>query len=236
MKEISFDSKMYVKAVSVSVPIVYGEILPTATFDLLVSNAARVSVDGFTAEFTSRDAGLLRRLITDVHGSPFEHAVLGFQVEVPIFVERQWRTHRWSSFNEMSGRYSEMLPKGYVPDVLHKQIGTAMDYRRESLEFTILDLSNIEAMYTESWKTYQTLLYNGVANEEARIILPVGMYTKFYWTANLRSIANFLSLRTDVHAQLQIREAAAQVEDIFRQYFPHIHDAWNEAGRKPLGA
>lgn len=227
---------MYVKAVSVSVPIVYGEICPAATFDLLVSNAARVSVDGFTAQFTNRDTGLLRRLITDVHGSPFEHATLGFQVEVPIFVERQWRTHRWSSFNELSGRYSEMLPKAYEPKELHAQVGSAMNYERVMLDDSYFIIKDMKDMYYEAWDSYQRLLSEGVANEEARIVLPVGMYTKFYWTANLRSIANFLSLRTDVHAQLQIREAAAQVEDIFRQYFPHIHDAWNEAGRKPLGA
>lgn len=236
MTEISFDSEMHVKAVSVSTPITDEEFSEPRPFDLLVVNAARVSVGGFAEHFTPKDEGLLKRLVTDVHGSPFEHASIGFLVEVPIFVERQWRTHRWSSFNEHSGRYSVMLPKAYVPENFHSQEGKAMDYKRTPLYDSYYDKLLAQDMYIKSWEAYTLLLNDGVANEEARILLPVGMYTKFYWTANLRSIANFLSLRTDVHAQVQIRQAAAQVELIFKKYFPAIHKVWEEAGRKPLGA
>lgn len=235
-EELVFDNKMHVVTRSVSIPIIDGELLPYSEYDLLVVNAARVSVDGYSTGLSTRDVGLLKRLVTDVHGSPFEHAYIGFEVEVPIFVERQWRTHRWSSFNEHSGRYSEMLPKGYVPESLHTQEGGAMDYKRTVLYDSWHARMSMQQSMQSAWAAYQSLLGDGVAKEEARMVLPVGMYTKFVWTANLRSIANFLSLRTDVHAQLQIREAAAKVEDIFKTYFPYVHEVWDNAGRKPLGA
>lgn len=206
--------------------------------DLIPVNAARVSVNGESQDFTERDNGLLRRLITDRHGTPFEHGTIGFLVEVPIFVERQWRTHRWSSFNEHSGRYSLIEPKGYLPKVFHKQVGKAMDYQREDLTGNkdISALFSCDNSYQESWVTYCNLINIGVAREEARIVLPVGFYTKFYWTANLRSIVNFLSLRNDVHAQSQIREAAEKVETIFARFFPATHKAFIENDRQPIGA
>lgn len=206
--------------------------------DLIPVNAARVSVGGESNSFTDKDNGLLRRLISDRHGTPFEHGTIGFLVEVPIFVERQWRTHRWSSFNEHSGRYSLIEPIAYIPKVWHETVGKPMNYERKEVnEDTSYEASKwTYDSYYNAWSSYTAMLSEGVTREEARIVLPVGFYTKFYWTANLRSIINFLSLRNDVHAQSQIREAAEKVENIFAKHFPETHKAFVENNRLPIGA
>ncbi len=231
MTELSFDTKMYVDAVSTTTSINNPESSP----ELLIVNAARVSVGGNSQELDDKDKGLLRRLIADKHGTPFEHANIGFRIEVPIFVERQWRTHRWSSFNEHSGRYSKIIPKYYLPEKWLKNVGKPMDYKRVEFENAYL-LHMYRYSAEEAWKLYEEALDKGVANEQARAILPVGFYTSFYWTANLRSISNFLSLRTDDHAQMEIRDAAFQVEAIFKEMYPDVWQAWVDNDRKPLGA
>ena len=77
-----------------------------------------------------------------------------------------------------------------------------------------------------AFEMYNHMLTLGVAKELARTVLPVGTYTEFYWTVNARSLMNFLSLRTSVHAQYEIREYASAVEQVFQTLMPITHKAW----------
>ena len=70
----------------------------------------------------------------------------------------------------------------------------------------------------------------GVAKELSRTVLPVGMYTQFYWTVNARSLMNFLSLRLSKSAQSDIRQYAKSVESIFADKMPVTYKAWVENG------
>lgn len=234
---IEFISEPTVRTIAVSRPV---EGSGFSDIDLLPVNAARVSASGFSTEFDKRDAGLERRLIADLHGTPFEHATMTFFIEVPLFVNAQWHTHRWSSFNQESARYTEFKPRFYLPrdDDWRLQGGKPMDYELEpTCEALGSKARSIVAVFCEEqWDAYQLLLSNGIAREQARMVLPENLMTRFWWTANLRSIANFLSLRTDTHAQKEIRDAAFLVEKEVEKYFPEFHKAWNEAGRKAIGA
>ncbi|NBS69277.1 RsmE family RNA methyltransferase, partial [bacterium] len=69
------------------------------------------------------------------------------------------------------------------------------------------------------------------AKELARAVLPVSMYTQFYWTLNARALMNFLSLRNHPSAQLDIRQYAAEVEKSFQQVMPVTHECWVKNGR-----
>ena len=222
---------MHVELYSESVPVEFDDI------ELLVVNAARVSVDGQSKEWTERDSGLVNRLMRDMHGSPFEHITFGFRIQVPIFVERQWHTHRWSSFNEESARYTEYMPKFYVPNEMRKDTGKPMDYQYDNFSESNNQWlrSSMKIYYTECYNAYKSLLNEGVAKEHARMILPVGTYTKFIWTANFRSIANFLSLRMDPHAQKEIQDAAGKINDILCREIPNLMDRFNKNERKLLG-
>ena len=90
----------------------------------------------------------------------------------------------------------------------------------------------IVRVYKEIYSTYRKLLEYGVAREMARIVLPLGTYTQFYWTVNSRSLMNFLKLRMAEDAQYEIREYAKVIYLIFRERMPWTVEAWEKLGRK----
>ena len=237
INEIEFVSEPTVRTIAVSRPV---DDAGFSNIDLLPVNAARVSASGFSTEFSARDSGLERRLINDLHGTPFEHATMTFFIEVPLFVNAQWHTHRWSSFNQESARYTEMKPRFYLPEEDNWRLKPEkrMDYKYDPACESLGSKARfiVQSMNESAWEDYQILLSNGIAREQARVVLPENLMTRFWWTANLRSLANFLSLRTDEHAQKEIRDAAFLVEKEVEKYFPEFHKAWTESGRKAIGA
>lgn len=209
--------------------------------DQKVTGAARVST-GKGPEYTSKgetaDAKLINFLMSNGHGTPFEHAVFQFFVKAPIFVVREWQRHRIGSYNEQSGRYSEFKPEFYVPDHIrvphheNKQQSVQRDpfvNQPRSTEALIADINNA---CVKSFTDYQELLRMGVAREMARMVLPVSMYSSFWWTVNARSLMNFLMLRNAEAAQWEIRQYAEVVEDSFAETMPWTHAAFVAAGRR----
>ena len=120
--------------------------------DLTPVNAARVSYAKESKEFTEKDAKLIRYLLRESHGSPFEHCVFQFRVKAPLFVVRQWERHRIASYNEQSGRYVEMEPEFYCPDPVIKYVSK------------------------EAYRVYRELLADH-KKEYARMVLPLNLYT-----------------------------------------------------------
>src|SRR3954449_3277644 len=100
--------------------------------DLAVANGARVSFNLASQELSSREEGLIRFLMRDRHGSPFEHGYFRFIVKAPLFVVREHHRHRAGhSYNEWSGRYSKMQAEFYVPDNVRTQVGKPGAYTFE---------------------------------------------------------------------------------------------------------
>ncbi len=165
--------------------------------DLSVVNSARVSFAVRKEEMDDRDKGLIRFLMRDRHGTPFEHNSLRFHIRCPIFVVREWMRHRISSFNEESGRYHQLEADFYVPEVhnVRSQVGKPGAYTFERVDDELANetRSRFEQIYRDVYKEYQEMLEQGVAKEVARAILPVGIYTQFYWTLN-RAVADELPL------------------------------------------
>lgn len=248
MVDIEFSSDMTVKLVR------------AMAADEFVVQAAQVSAQGETdiAELVAKyESGkinidrFIAALMKGRHGSPFEHTAFTFFVEAPIFVFREWQRHRISSFNEMSGRYTTLKPKFYVPDKSRSVInsGTKMkpdfsgvdwdidanfeDYNRKSaVEF------HLSYGATEAWDRYTMLLETGIANEVARMVLPLNIYSQMYWTVNARSLMNFLSLRVGTddstfrsYPQYEIDLAAQKVEKCFFLMMPATHKAFVVNGR-----
>ena len=83
--------------------------------DLSVVNGARVSFARRKEEMDESDEGLIRFLMRDRHGTPFEHNAFRFHIRCPIFVAREWMRHRVGSFNEFSMRYAKATDDFYVP-------------------------------------------------------------------------------------------------------------------------
>lgn len=200
--------------------------------DVRAANSARVSFGG-TAKGEERDKILIKYLLEHSHYSPFEHCYFQFHIKCPIFVARQWMRHRWCSYNEISARYTEVKEEFYTPEKFRIQDKTN---RQGSFESPDLDNKKLLDIYEkaidQSYKAYKQLLEQGVAREMARMILPVGQYTEFYWSVNARSLLNFLSLRCDDHAQKEIKDYADAMAEIFKEKMPWTYEAFEQINKK----
>jgi thymidylate synthase (FAD) len=198
--------------------------------DLSVVNGARVSFARRKTEMDESDEALIRFLMRDRHGSPFEHNAFRFHVRCPIFVAREWFRHRIGSFNEFSLRYARATDDFYVPeaDDVRTQVGKPGAYSFEPVDAELAERTRDElrALYEQAYATYEGLVEAGVARELARSVLPVGAYTQFFWTVNARSLMNFVSLRNSEFAQLEIRRYAEAVEAFFAELMPVTYAAF----------
>jgi thymidylate synthase (FAD) len=202
--------------------------------DLSVVNAARVSFGIHTEQLSERDKGLIGFLMREKHGTPFEHNFFRFHIKAPIFVVREWFRHRigWS-YNEYSGRYSQMTTEAYIPDAeqMRTQVGKPGAYTFEPMENYQFSRDRIKMSYFASFHAYEKLLEEGVAKEVARSVLPVATYSEFYATTNARALMNFINLRGDETAQWEIRQYADVLEQFFQAAMPITYDHFINNGR-----
>ncbi len=198
--------------------------------DLSVANAARVSFARHKDELDEADEGLIRFLMRERHGTPFEHNAFRFHIRCPIFVAREWFRHRVGSFNEFSMRYAKATDEFYVPEPedVRTQVGKPGAYTFEPVEDDLAERTREELrdVYERAFAAYERLVQEGVAREIARAVLPVGAYTEFYWTVNARSLMNFVSLRADEAAQREIRRYALAVERFLEEQMPVTYAAF----------
>nr|1O24_A Chain A, Thymidylate synthase thyX [Thermotoga maritima]1O24_B Chain B, Thymidylate synthase thyX [Thermotoga maritima]1O24_C Chain C, Thymidylate synthase thyX [Thermotoga maritima]1O24_D Chain D, Thymidylate synthase thyX [Thermotoga maritima]1O25_A Chain A, Thymidylate synthase thyX [Thermotoga maritima]1O25_B Chain B, Thymidylate synthase thyX [Thermotoga maritima]1O25_C Chain C, Thymidylate synthase thyX [Thermotoga maritima]1O25_D Chain D, Thymidylate synthase thyX [Thermotoga marit len=194
------------------------ELVDVMGNDLSAVRAARVSFDmGLKDE--ERDRHLIEYLMKHGHETPFEHIVFTFHVKAPIFVARQWFRHRIASYNELSGRYSKLSYEFYIPS----------PERLEGYKTTIPPervTEKISEIVDKAYRTYLELIESGVPREVARIVLPLNLYTRFFWTVNARSLMNFLNLRADSHAQWEIQQYALAIARIFKEKCPWTFEAF----------
>jgi len=203
--------------------------------------AARVSVVGLDdadADYDDEEyAGLINYLMAHRHGTPFEHNSLTLRVSAPIFVFREWHRHRVQSFNEQSGRYSQLEPVFHVParDRPLVNVGTSARPRMAlgTQEQYEAQVSRMMRAYELAYEAYLQALDEGVAKEVAREVLPVAIYSSMYVTANLRAWFSFLSLRVydgDAayvsYPQYEIEQAARKIEVILEELFPLAYGAF----------
>lgn len=203
--------------------------------DLSVVNGARVSFLQMKETLDGKDEGLIRFLIREKHASPFEHNLFRFHIRCPIAVAREWMRHRWSSFNEHSLRYSQAIDEFYIPDApqVRTQTGKPGSYRFESMDESVAGevREQMAEQYRSAWNTYEDMIQKGVARELARFVLPVGLYTEFYWSVNARALMNFISLRNAETAMWEIARYGEAVEEFFSVCMPSTHKAFLEFGR-----
>jgi thymidylate synthase (FAD) len=203
--------------------------------DLSVVNGARVSFARRKEEMDESDEGLIRFLMRDRHGTPFEHNSFRFHIRCPLFVAREWMRHRVGSFNEFSLRYAKATDDFYVPaaEDVRSQVGKPGAYSFEPVSEDVAEATRekLQAVYEVAYLAYTQLVELGVARELARCALPVGAYTEFYWTINARSLMNFLSLRNAETAQREIRRYAEACERFLEQHMPVTYEAFVANGR-----
>jgi len=210
--------------------------------------AARVSTAGEASlesldEDPAKSRGLIRFLLRERHGSPFEHGSITFRVTMPRFAGREQLRHRAGfSYNEESGRYRKYEPNFYVPG--HErpivQVGKAGAYTFEMGTEEQYDLM-IDAYLISIatvWEQYNRMLDGGIAREVARGVLPETIFSTMYITCNARSLMHYLSLRTKddraekmSYPQWEIEQVARKMEKSLAELMPITYEAFNDYGR-----
>ena len=217
----------------------YIELVDTLGDDLTPVNAARVSFDGFSEEFTDKDRKLSKFLIKHKHHSPFRHQHCMFILKAPEFVMRQWYKHvvgiettsahvtKDHAWNEISGRYVP-YDEFYEPTEFRKQ----SEDNKQASDGLVDNQAHVQRIWEigqrEAITAYEELLKRGVAREQARSILPLTVYTKVWWTASFQSIMNFIELRDEKTSQVEIQEYAKVLKEIMLQTFPETTKLWSE--------
>ncbi len=197
--------------------------------DQSIVNAARRSLKPGQQEKLSSPVSLIRYLVRNRHTSPIEMVEMKFHLKMPIFVARQWMRHRMASINELSGRYSVLEDEFYIPSVEDINVQSTDNHQGRgkpvgkntammAINYLQMDAKTAYAHYEKMLDEYD------IAKEVARLNLPVNIYTEFYWKIDLWNLMNFMNLRLDDHAQLEIREYAGAVAWI-------VQDGWPEAYR-----
>jgi len=196
--------------------------------DLTVANAARVSFhkesqlndDG---TLSTRDSKLIGYLAEHNHWTPFAHAVITLHIKAPIPIRAQFAKHTVGLvMNEVSRRYVTDTPEFYVPEWRAKPTDGAKQGSSDFiLDETLFDLNTIyNKVIKDAEVAYNELLKAGVAPEQARFVIPQGVYTEWWWTGSLAAFARVVKLRADPHAQWEIRQYADAFDKLIRPLFP----------------
>ncbi len=217
----------------------YIEVVDSLGDDLTPVNAARVSFGDRSNEFTEKDRKLSKFLIKNKHFSPFRHQHVMMIIKAPEFVMRQWYKHvvgiettsnhptKDHAWNEISGRYVE-YEDFYIPDNYRAQ----SDDNKQASDGVVDDQEGASALWKKSQSTaikcYREMLDMGMAKEQARSILPLTVYTQVWWTASFQSIMNFIELRDEPTAQVEIQEYARALKKIMLDVFPETTELWEE--------
>ena len=209
------------------------ELVDVMGDDLTVVNSARVSFDKasmFDSDeygnnlLSAADTKLINYLAKHNHTTPFTHPQITLRETVPIFVARQRFKHVVGfTYNEVSRRYVDTPPKFFFPavwrsrpegsvkqgsgDAIAYGMGMAMTERYAQL------IAGAEKLYGE-------MLEEGVAPEQARMVLPQSMFTSYYVTGSLAAFARAYKQRIDAHAQVEIQELAKQWNALIEPLFP----------------
>ena len=188
------------------------------------------------------DKKLLHYLWKNRHTSPFESVKITLNIKMPIFVMRQYVRHRMQNLNEVSARYTELPNEFYIPKVWRKQdtknkqgsiveenwnpLFVLHQYHSGSEISTATEV--VERHCKFSYELYQMLLEKGIAREQARIVLPLNIYTEIYACWDLKNLLYFITLRDDFHAQFEIQEYAKAIKSICQELFPWTMESYEK--------
>lgn len=211
---------------------------PDCRFDADDTDPARSARRSFNAQDKPRpredDLRLAKYLIKHKHTTPLEMIEVWLEMQLPIFVARQFVRHRTTSINEVSARYVQLPSAWYIPDPEHVggKAKTNKQGRGDAIapwKATVYRKS-LDLVCWVSYKAYQTAIKQGVAPEVARNFLHVNHYTAWLWKQNLHNLMHFLLLRLDEHAQYESQVYASAILQLIEPQLPNLVSAYREFG------
>ena len=219
----------------------YVRLLNNMGSDVDIVNAARVSFDKSVTELSDNDEKLIDFLIRERHDSTLRHCVMSFEIYAPLMVARQYYKHAVASthlddqmgWNESSRRYITEKEQFYIPAV--SEWRSAPDNRKQGSGEPVNTgtgakcLQRLRASVERGIRDYEDALKDGVAPEQARLLLPAyAMYVRWRWTASLNALMHFISLRVEKSAQYEIQQYALAVEKYVDEHYPVAMQSWRK--------
>ena len=212
------------------------ELVDSLGSDLSVVNSARVSFGVHKEILDEKDEKLIKYLIKHRHTSTLEHCVLTFRFKVPLYIRSQHHRHRTWSYNEISRRYTDINMEFYEPqsfrtqhksnrqasnveDLINPEVGNNYPHKTSD---------SVKEHNKVSLKLYNQMIEAGVCREQARGVLPQGMYTEYYGTVNLNNLLKFIELRSHAGAQWEIQRVAEACLEIAKEIYPVTVQAYQE--------
>jgi thymidylate synthase (FAD) len=202
------------------------EIPGVETAEEFIAYAARVSnPDNQNNNKTA--AKLLKYLMDNKHWSPFEMVSITMEINTTRDIARQILRHRSFSFQEFSQRYANPLDMGFdfrearMQDIKNRQASHPTDDKELQERWITKQCNIVEDVY----KVYNWAIKNGIAKEQARVVLPEGMTkSRMYMAGTLRSWIHYVQIRTHEGTQKEHREVAEQCKSLLVLKFPSISE------------
>ena len=200
------------------------EVLPTAQD--LVAYCARVSNPSNQMN-TETSERLLKYLIKHKHWSPFEMVSACLEIETTRDIAHQIVRHRSFAFQEFSQRYADPAEFGEqfvtrearLQDVKNRQNSVETD----DAELRVKWQAHQETVIKAAEKAYKWAIDNGIAKEQARVVLPEGCTkTRLYMNGSLRSWVHYIELRGANGTQKEHMEIAHACAKVVAESFPNI--------------
>lgn len=206
--------------------------------DLRVVNAARVSFDKWSDKYQDRDDRLIAYLAKHGHWTPFGHVMITLRLQMPIFTARQWIKSDKGCIrndngveNEVSRRYVDSEPEFYIPEVFHSRPeGSLKQGCGEAHEYSDMWKDHAADSCQAALVMYLSHVADGMAPEEARMLLPQNTMTTIVETGSLVYYSRVCKLRLGHGAQGAVGQLASEVSSIVSNIAPKSWAALMEDG------
>lgn len=156
-----------------------------------------------------------------VHWTPFAHTAITMRMKAPIPIRTQCFKHKQGLVeNEESRRYISATPEIFIPEFREKPEGSIKQGSAGIHESNEHWKHEYKMQTNSAVALYERMIADGIAPEQARLVLPQGAMVNWIWTGNLLAFANFYNKRSDPHAQQEIQELAGLVRGLVEPLFP----------------
>ena len=178
---------------------------------------------------TETSERLIKYLIKHQHWSPLEMANATLEIETTRDIAHQIVRHRSFAFQEFSQRYADPAEMGEQFTLRECRLQDTKN-RQNSIETDNDELSRIWAIKQQmvinaSKEAYEWAIENGIAKEQARVVLPEGnTKTRLYMNGTLRSWVHYIELRGANGTQKEHMEIAHACAKVIAEIFPLAND------------
>ncbi len=218
---------MKVQLVSYSKPAPNFEAEGVDNVQELIAFCARVSNPSAQIN-TETSEKLIRYLVKHQHWSPLEMVSACLEIETTRDIAHQIVRHRSFSFQEFSQRYANPVEdmqfvsrEARLQDTKNRQNSIDLEDNEDAIKLQQNWATKQDAVIIAADKAYRWAIDNGIAKEQARVVLPEGLTkTRLYMNGTLRSWVHYIELRSANGTQKEHMDIAKECATVIAEIFP----------------